>query len=352
MAAGDIVVSGLTSPSDANGTYTDDLDGSWSKTGGVLDYFLDYDSKQGKWELWSSDKGVVVIAYLVTDVDDDPQGGDYTFDTGGGDLEIEWWVGTPVAPTTSALKAFFKFNDAGGQSVLADSSSSPNNGTFKDSGGDDDVNSVAGKINNAVEFDGSEEYGEVPHASKLVFTNALTVGIWVNADAIATEKGLVGKYDPDDGEREWLLELSGSDSFVAHLGWSDGTYGARKSAEESGLVSTGTWVLLGFTYDGDNNDLFITFNGKRVRGYYEETGGIPSSLYSDADVAMSLACRSIDSATRGFFNGKLDCGFVYAEVFSLEKWAYVYNGGDGREDLGPSGVVATPFYYQKMMQGA
>jgi hypothetical protein len=212
----------------------------------------------------------------------------------------------------------FKFNEASG-TAAADSSGSNNNGTVNGS-----ANWVSGKINNALQLDGTSAYVDVPDSASLKSaTTALTEAAWFNLDAL-----------PASGElMDILSKIASSNSgYSAGLYNNGGTMSVMCTVvtAENGFVqllapaglSANTWYHAACSYDGAKIHAF--FNGSEI-GSVAQNGTI---LHTTNTLHVGDRNDTGESKLRG----KIDDVRVYSVALSVGDVQYVYNGGSGTED--------------------
>ncbi len=108
-------------------------------------------------------------------------------------------------------------------STSNDNDGSPMNGV---------IQNAIGKIDGADEFDGTNDYVEVPHDDTLAgFTEAMTASAWVKFNDLSSRQAILNKYDSTGNQRSWALDFeleegtefgfigstSPGSSFVAYL---------------------------------------------------------------------------------------------------------------------------------------
>lgn len=335
-ASGDIVVSGFTAPTAANGTYVDQLDGTWFREAGAKDYVVLYDASV--WAIQDTAKTPDVQATLSTSNTFDPEGEYTVVGDGEGDPIVEWWVGTPADPGYTNLVLLAKHNDNAATPVIVDSSATANNGELNDDGGAENTqdHDAVGHLNGAIDYDGAELRSEFAHNAAYVVGDDISVIAWVKPATLAVNDGFVAKFNADDNKREWAFSCGAvtAEKIAVHFGDTDGTYEGRKETDVSHL-STGSWQFVAFAFDGSEQECLIYYNGAR-RASTITSGLMPASINSESDVPLMTGCRLTDATPTDFFDGDIDIVAIYAECLTPEEVAWLYNGGDGREDIGPS----------------
>jgi len=174
----------------------------------------------------------------------------------------------------------------GGTSAIKDSKG-VNHGT--DSGGP--TLGVAGKIGNAIQFDGVDDCVIVPDHPSLHLGSGLTIEAWINIDIWGNWKDIVfkGGGAGDNSDYQFALVSDG-------LAW-DGTYNGNWRAKYfQTSQDTGTWIHVAVTHD--------TFTVKCYRDGAEissqpDAGAIYESSYE-------LGISKEGAANTGYLHGKID----------------------------------------------
>ncbi|MDH4240213.1 MAG: hypothetical protein OEW48_11680 [Phycisphaerae bacterium] len=269
-------------------------------------------------------------------------------------------------PPPPQMVAYWKFDD--GQGTTANDSAGRNNGTVHG------AEWTAGRFNNALSFDGVDDYVEVPDDPSLRFmrSSSFTISAWV-MPVLETENGYIICKMRSGGRR--------SDSEIRSLGtsseskprvhtitpldqigdfevWRSGTssettsrtpqrgvsvfgylatwnskisgfsFGVESSWKGYVLVQTGrnsapfgSWYHVVGVYD--DKDVRIYLNGElRGRRTFDlETGS------TTPDKNLVIGAKSYDSTINAFFGGKIDEVRIYDGALSdAEIWALYGNG--------------------------
>jgi len=156
------------------------------------------------------------------------------------------------------------------------------------------------EINYALDFDGINDYVQIPHNEKLMPTTALTLEAWINANAWADQAWagtIIGKDgDTDNGQggtdaSGYVLRCgaNGTASFVATAdGWNE--------IVSAPLMKTGKWYHLAAVYNGSSIKLYIN-------GVLQSSKAATSAMTpNDFDVYLG-ECPGFNGRR---FNGKID----------------------------------------------
>ena len=116
-----------------------------------------------------------------------------------------------------------------------------------------------------------------------------------------------------------------------HIGDTDGTPKASKTTART-CLSTGSWQMVAFTFDGSESECIIYYNGARKASTWSATA--PTTINSEATVPLTVGCDLSAGSAQNFFDGKFDCLAIYDDVLTPEEILYIYNSGNGNEGLG------------------
>jgi prepilin-type N-terminal cleavage/methylation domain-containing protein len=146
----------------------------------------------------------------------------------------------------SGLVGYWAMNEGSGSSTI-DSSGNGNNGTWAGTPiGTNSTYYTGGKVGNyAGDFNGTNDYVNIP-SSTIYNSSSVSVFAWVNLSVTpATYDGVVDKGEADS-VGNWTIGTRGSSN-----GYIVGIYdGSTKHELNTPLVTTGSWHLVGITYNG------------------------------------------------------------------------------------------------------
>ena len=191
------------------------------------------------------------------------------------------------------------FDENTGATKAADSSGKGNNGTLMDS--DPAAAWVTGKLGNALNFEGINDYVDCGTDPSLQLTGDLTLSIWIKPTSVeAKRQTLISKgSSPKTSEFCLILEPSGQLSYYHHQAgrWQ----GAGLLAEET--IQSGTWQHIAITRDAATRTLKGYYNGelKTTLAYPEDV--LPMD---NADPVM------IGNGVSGAFTGQMDDVRIYS----------------------------------------
>jgi hypothetical protein len=138
-----------------------------------------------------------------------------------------------------------------------------NNGTLQNMEPED---WVTGKYGYALDFDGTNEYVNVPDDTSLEPTS-VTVEAWINTDTNAGDHSIAGKW------RETLGFHLNPSTYNGYVLYQDGATlkmtvgfgaGSYRTASVAGAIAAGQWQHVAGTYNGTTGDMAVFSNGVEV----------------------------------------------------------------------------------------
>jgi Concanavalin A-like lectin/glucanases superfamily len=186
--------------------------------------------------------------------------------------------------------AAYSFNEGTGTTVH-DATGNGNNGTLQ--GGTSWTTS--GRYGNAISFNGTNAYVNVPNSSSVQLTTAMTLEAWVNP----SERKGVWRDVIYKGNDNYYLEADSTNGKPA----TGGTFGPPLFG--TGALTTNAWTHLAGTYDGTTLRLYV--NGTQV-----------SNRAQTGPIAISTNALQIggDSIYGQYFPGKIDEIRIYNRALS------------------------------------
>jgi len=205
--------------------------------------------------------------------------------------------------------------DEGSGNITHDTSGEGNDGTLYDGNTtNDDGNTppqwVDGKFGKALEFDGEDDYVEVPDSESLDVTDEITVAVWLYLNGTADIRYVVGKSTD-----EWVLYFPLDSSTPAV--YMEDVSPTRLDAKTS--LNLNRWYHIVFTYDKDagTNNRKIYINGV-LDNQNNATGALGVST-------EPFLVGAYDTSPRYIFNGTIDEVHIYNRALSEEEISDLYN---------------------------
>jgi hypothetical protein len=210
-------------------------------------------------------------------------------------------IGGTFDPLPSGTVGYWNFVEGIDEDAF-DSTSIENHGTL--------INGpiwTAGQMDNALSFDGIDDYVEVPYDASLDLTNQGTFEVWAKKD---TDKSLQ-VYLSNQGHSSFSkdYELADENGYVV-VRWGVGVW--TYTLKSINKVPTGIWNHIVMTYDGSEIKLFINGQLENSKSYNTSTN--PWGIYP-----LIIGSRP---GGGGYFDGDMDLIAVYNRALTpQEVWA-------------------------------
>jgi len=198
---------------------------------------------------------------------------------------------------SQGLVAYWKFDEAEG-AITFDETGNNNDGTIYG------ASWVAGKIREALKFDGSTAFVVIPNSRTLNVTDAITVTLWVKtASDFSTARRLIAK------KSSYLFEgVANSLFFELFI---DGKYRAVKSHWPRS--STEAWVHIAGMYDSSSKVIKLYLNGVEVAR---------KSLSALSSYIINVSGSKVEIGMldkKGFFSGLIDEVRIYNRALTADE---------------------------------
>jgi len=221
--------------------------------------------------------------------------------------------------TGPAPVGYWKFDEGYGTSAR-DSSSYKNNGTLTNmSTSGTSTAWVVGKVNKALQFDGSNDYINVPYNASLQPTDNITVSAWflTNDKTVAQQRIIsntqLGGYSLVLNENSMCP--SNMLSFLVNVA---GTYYCADYPNSK--LSNNTWYFVTGSYDGETVRLYV--NGSEVAVNTAPSGQVQYTY--DNPLCVS-AEGTADACSGQYFKGALDEIKIYNYLLTASQIKAEYN---------------------------
>jgi type II secretory pathway pseudopilin PulG len=151
-----------------------------------------------------------------------------------------WYSNNLVFNVNNNLVGHWKLDETSG-TIAHDASGFNNHGTLKNMNPGTDW--VAGIIDGALDFDGSNDYIDIGIALSL--TDSLSVSAWVKPASVNIDRQVISKGN-NGAITQWELKTGTVGGMVDFRKWQGGPVGARTTQ----TLTSGTWTHLVGTWDG------------------------------------------------------------------------------------------------------
>ncbi len=144
-----------------------------------------------------------------------------------------------------------------------------------------DAKTVEGKFGEALEFDGTNDFVEVPLVDSITFStgDSLTVQVWVKTDDQPPQNdGIVGNYRPGT-DALWIISVSGDDAAArGKMGFSLRDKGRANSAgvRSTDFLNDNEWHVLAGVRDQTTKKLRFYVDGELINEVDDKTLDINS----------------------------------------------------------------------------
>jgi len=199
----------------------------------------------------------------------------------------------------SGLLAEWKFDEGSGTSAA-------------DSAGDYDGEIVGSAVwvdgvsDSALEFDGEEDYINIPYNQDLE-PDEITISLWVKQDS-ADYGPILSNYEDSYGY--WIASTS-----ISSIYWWLGHNTDETSRYSESTVADGNWHHITVSSDGSTAKVYVD-------GVLEDSESTSPIVYSPSNIAITIG-KDIDDSS--FFKGNLDEVKIYRYVLSEAEVEDIYN---------------------------
>jgi len=249
------------------------------------------------WQYWApTEPGIIGCGHnSVPGIGEDV---DLDIFNGGLSLLSEYMIDTIDLPEDS-LVAYYDFDEAIG-STLLDHSRYLNNGDIQDIEG-----VVTGRVGNAFNFDGVNDWVRVPDSESLQTLRRFTISCWVKPASLpamgrAASTGIVAYGAEWHGV--WELRLMGDGAVFLLLNWYTPSETDVVSAAH---LTVGTWHHIVATFDGESARLYID-------GSQEAQQACPELLPPGVESYMAVGLNFPGGDE--YFHGLIDDLRIYNDV--------------------------------------
>lgn len=202
------------------------------------------------------------------------------------------------------IVSYWKFDEGSG--TTAYDSADANDGTL--------VNGpiwTTGQVDDALSFDGVDDYVSVSDDPSLRISEKITIEAWVNITDRSNFRAVVVKQ----GNYHFRIR----DGYLGFIHWT--SEGWKGGYDDTTLLDTDTWYHVAVSFDTVNDIIKFYVNGNNVKnitdGWYMATGDDP----------LTIGSQSPEALHRNFFNGIIDEVAVYNRILTLEEIRQHYENG-------------------------
>jgi hypothetical protein len=196
------------------------------------------------------------------------------------------------------------FNESAGTTAW-DRSGTGNHGTLNGSMTDSDW--VAGKLGNALDFDGSDDYVDCDNNTSLQVTGNLTLSFWIKPSNVAArrqnpiEKSYLGEF-------ALTVETTGLLHYYHHGTTGNGWWGWE--ALSTGTIISNSWQHILITRDAATRTMNSYYNGELKATVTYPSNSIPTVSTNNLQIGKGYA---------GIFVGQMDDVRIYSRVLDWQE---------------------------------
>ncbi|MBL7143671.1 MAG: LamG domain-containing protein [Phycisphaerae bacterium] len=217
-----------------------------------------------------------------------------------------------VGNTSAGLVGHWKLDEGSG-TITYDSSGNENNGTLNGP----IWRPSDGQIGGALEFDGIDDYVEVPDNKSFDITNEITVTAWINPVDVAEWRTIISKYAHTPAWRKDLYWLLHSGNIGVSLAGPSGIGGDDWIPNVP--IESGIWAHVALSYDGAAMKMYK--NGINVA-----TNSISGDLLLGDSASNESFYIGQNTEWGEFFDGLLDDVRIYDRTLTPDQVKDLFNG--------------------------
>jgi hypothetical protein len=227
------------------------------------------------------------------------------------------WGGLGVLSGTvdlaNGLVGHWSFDEVNGTTVK-DSSGNDRHGTLVNM--DSATDYVDGKVNKAIDLDGSNDYVSIPHSAAVDIRRTISVSLWVNFNQLPPNVASMiykGNGVTESSNGRTYSFWAYPDGHL-HLTSSDGSQ--QSSDTTPGIVSTGSWHHLVALIDRSSGNFKTYSNNVLVSSHGVRT----SDTVSNSQPLRFGKCLE----DHNYLNAKLDEVRLYDRILNTDEITYLY----------------------------
>ncbi|MFZ2148946.1 MAG: LamG domain-containing protein [Sedimentisphaerales bacterium] len=217
-----------------------------------------------------------------------------------------------VGNTSAGLVGHWKLDEGSG-TIAYDSSSSENHGTLNGP----TWRPSDGQIGGALEFDGIDDYVEVPDDRSFDITNEITVTAWINPVDVADWRTIVSKFAHTPAWRKDLYWLLYGGNIGVSLAGPSGIGGTDWIPDVP--IESGTWAHVALSYDGFAMKMYK--NGINVA-----TNSLSGNLLLGDSASNESFYIGQNTEWGEYFNGLIDDVRIYDRTLTPGQVQDLFNG--------------------------
>ncbi len=229
---------------------------------------------------------------------------------------------TAPTGTDTGLVGYWSMNGQDTTATTAyDRSGAANSGTLTNG-----PTKVIGKLGQALNFDGTDDYVNAGSATIIDNLTNLSICAWVNPDTLPNGySAIIGQMDNGGAEATFGFHDNGTADYIEFYRTFSGTIGEWHS--DGNIVPTGSWSHICMTYNNSSvaNDPAYYLNGAQIGVVEVSTPVGTASSTAGGDYFIG----AIDNGVAGtdFLDGKIDEVRLYNRILTAAEIQSLYNSG-------------------------
>lgn len=253
--------------------------------------------------------------------------------------EGDQWVGIGSDPTVSILAqgliGYWPLDESGNISITADASGNGNNGNLTSFAADPSANWVSGVRNNALDFDGIDDYVDLGASTLFDNLGPSTYCAWVNPQSFGgnNQGRIIDLSVPGTSYTMLHLKDDGANTNTFRFYKRYGTTALEVHAVPNTLVPSAflnSWSHLCATWSGGSSasDVKLFYNGFEV--VQDDTTDGTGGLIDDSSGNFTIGSRGTTVA----FDGQIDDVRIYNRALSANEVQQLFASSTNTQNVG------------------
>lgn len=241
-------------------------------------------------------------------------------DSGGGgqstldQVAASQGAGNISAAAANGLMAWYKLDGTGTSGTATDSSGNGNDGTLTNFSFDGTTNGwTAGKIGGGLQFNGSNDYVDLPGSLSLNDTQSYTVTAWINVASDQQAETIITNQGGDTNTKVFLM-YNGINIDHKLQNW----YAAVSGVTSATVIPNNSWHLMSFTYQASGA-------ATGTQTIYTD-GGNPISRVGNVNNWIGHFRLGMTLVNNFPFHGVIDDVRIYSRTLSPTEVQQLYQG--------------------------
>ena len=193
---------------------------------------------------------------------------------------------------------------------------------------------VTGKLGNAWDFDGSNDYVTVPaHSTLIQGQDNFTISLWLNPDSLSGTQRFVSQWNSSQSDGATIIIQVDSSGYVTFYSRTDANQ--SNTITSSSTIPSGSWshVAVVFYLDGSQHKAKMYIDGSVVA-----SGNFDNNIRDNASgTPLNLGRQASGSE---YLNGKIDQVLIYDSELSSSEISSLYNSGSGTSTPSTTNLIA------------